>query len=429
MIFLRANEDSILKALYEQSTIEGIKSQLASLQPDAYHTDRFYELANVTLDGSGDFNEYPPGGGGYKFPTPDKSGLPDVSTMTPTEKSIAWREVVNKAFVPLTEDPVIYSKIKLGFQTENKEPVIRNEQGKLLENGDPNYYPYPMIRKEQDGSGDWFVRFTDYSLDGASSNDYFYFTREISLNYELGPVSTINGPIQLINSLPPQKPDINSVNTLLADPAQSLPPRVQFNISGYPLNEDITKVRIYRTYEPLQACRIGLMNMGVEVPFATTFEDNFSDLTEYPYGETIYYNIVALREIINELGNPELVPSFPSEVVEVRLPDNINPDAPNLSINGVSGATTIDNVELSWNKTAISGTYYVYKMTEAGTWEKIYEVESNNSTFNVPLANTSVGSNQLPRVDNAGNTLYHHFKIDVENSSGLMNLGEDIATI
>jgi len=421
MMFLRANEDSILKALYKKSTFDEIKIELKALEPDAFHTNRFKDLANGTLDGSGNFKTYED----YAFPEPDSSEY--NPGLTGQAKVSEIQRLVNSAFVPLTKDPVIYSKIETGYQTDNTEPVLRNDKGKLLNNSDSDYYPYPMIRKF-DNSG-WKVRFTDYTLDGASNNDYFYFTREIDLNYRFGPRSEVKGPIQLINSKPPEQPKIASVITLLADVQLSLNTRIEFAITPYK-NDNIQKLRIYRTLNEARAGNVSLMDMVKEVGFNTSIFDDFSDLPFHPYGELIYYRIVALREIINEQGSIEYIPSIPSAKIENRLIDENNPTAPIITVTSVvtPSATTMDNVTLKWSKTVHNGTYYVFMLSNSGTWQKIHEISSNDETFELSLASTGLGSGSLDKTDEDGDIIYYRFKIDVENSSGLMNLNEEIVT-
>jgi hypothetical protein len=422
MMFLRANEDSILKALYQKSTFETIKNELEAIEPDAFHTNRFKDLANGILDGSGNFKTYED----YAFPEPDSSEY--NPGLTGQAKVSEIQRLVNSAFVPLTKDPVIYSKIEIGYQTENTEPVLRNEKGKLLNNSDSDYYPYPMIRKYDEG-GDWNVRFTDYTLDGAAENDYFYFTREIDLNYRFGPRSEVKGPIQLINSKPPVQPKVAGVVTLLADVQLSLNTRIEFSITPYK-NDNIQKLRIYRTLNEARAGNVSLMDMVKEVDFNTSIFDDFSDLPFLPFGELIYYRIVALREITNEQGNTEYIPSIPSEKIENRLIDENNPTAPIITVTSVvtPSATTMDNVTLKWSKTVHNGTYYVFMLSNSGTWQKIHEISSNDETFELSLASTGLGSGSLDKTDEDGDIIYYRFKIDVENSSGLMNLNEEIVT-
>jgi hypothetical protein len=47
----------------------------------------------------------------------------------------------------------------------------------------------------------------------------------------------------------------------------------------------------------------------------------------------------------------------------------------------------------------------------------------------VHLQDTTLGTDVLLKQDDAGNTLYHRFRVTVENSSGLINLIQNELTV
>lgn len=430
MMFLRSNEQMILDALYHPDTVTSIKTDLENLDPNDFHVDRFKGLANVDLETSGsnegEFKEYD----GYRFPEPDHPDNVVGRTYANTnDKILQLIQVVNGAFVPLTKEPVLYKHIKDGTQTEDIEEVTRDEKSKALSLTDPLYHPYPMVRKFQDGS-QWKVRFTDYTLDGASLNEYFYIAREIDNQYGYGDRSDVIGPIQLINSMPPKKPEISSVKTVLADSEIAQSSSVEFNMANYEDSENITKVRIYRTTSLAETHSVRLMTLVGDIDTSAPLIDDFSDLSDSPFGETVYYRLVALREVINEQTNLEYIPSDPSDLIDTLLVDNTNPDTPDLEIfySENTGHSLLD-VHFNWEKTTHNGKYYIYFMMAEGTWEKIFEIETNASSLSIPLTATILGTNELPKLDNDGNETFHRFRVDAENSGGLLNLGENIVTV
>ena len=135
-----------------------------------------------------------------------------------------------------------------------------------------------------------------------------------------------------------------------------------------------------------------------------------------PYGDPLYYRLVAMRTVTNEKNDDEEIPSEPSKRIIASVVDVNNPEAPELSYTGDSGLNIIENVQLKWGKTAHNAIYRVFKLTTAGNWSLLHEIKRNNDeqlTYDV---------GNLDKVDDDGDTIYHRFKVDVENSSGLLNL-------
>ena len=453
LIFYRANERTILDKLYTPAKVQEILDELAALTaPDAdFFTDRWNGLVNVDLDGTGEFKEYI--AGGFRFPIPNNTAysIPDPDptnpkvypfdgTTPPGDPALitlgdgvtqitmlqAVQDAIDGSFLPLTEQPVIYNFLETGTQTSGTKPVIRDDQDNILVPGDAGFDPFPMVRKFNDGLDK--VRFTDYTLDGAATNFYFYFGVELSNKLKVSDRSPISGPILLVNSSAAEEPEIKKIVPQLA--LQGLNPRpveVQFELNDYIESEGIKKVEVYRSIAIEDAQSVRTMTLANTVNVGDPVIDDFSDLSIPPFGETLFYRVVALREISNEQNQLELIPSKPSNLALTNIVDNINPDAPNIGFTSDPPTSTtpieLPNVFLQWNKTTHNGFYHVYVMNASGNWTKIHTLASNNDIISLDLADTDLGTNTIIKQDDDGNTLYHRFRVDAENSSGLLSLG------
>ncbi len=85
----------------------------------------------------------------------------------------------------------------------------------------------------------------------------------------------------------------------------------------------------------------------------------------------------------------------------------------------------IDNVNISFDQTSYNAIYRLFIQNEKGNWELIHELKpvdhGNSTSISIDLADTDLGSNILPKEDAGFNSVYHRFRVDVENSSGLIN--------
>ncbi len=445
LVFYRANERRILDQLYKPSTVETILSDLEELDEidKGFFTNRWNDLVNCNLDTNGLFKEYVTGG--YRFPNPDndKYSIPrmDMSEpvvkpfndgKTPGELNSIVKDAIDGAFFPLTEQPVLYSQVDVGKQTSDKAPRLRDNDGQLLSPNDPEFAPNPMVVRYSEGQ-DTYVRFTDYGLDGASKNFYFYFGIEMSNQLKVSDRSPIAGPILLVNSSPAEEPTIRKTETRLSNEILGIATAVTFEVNDYISSEGIKQIDIYRTIEASNSLSIRTMELVKSTPVAEELIDDFSDVSFPLYGEPLFYRIVALREIVNENNQVELIPSQPSNVVLTNIVDNVNPAPPHLSYTSdpptTSTPITLNNVALSWEPTCYNGTYYLYVMTSSGNWQKIYEVKSNDLIISVDLLDTDLQDGSIVKQDEDGNTIYKRFRVQVENSSGLLNLVEDELTI
>jgi hypothetical protein len=475
LIFFKANDRKVLDQLYQPSTVRSLVARLDSL-PDfdgRFTSQRWHDLVHVVTGPDDNFVEHTLNG--FQFPIPDHPDyvIPDPGTHPPggvrpfnanttppgsstlvggttrTMKDVV-REAIEGAFVPLTELPLVYRQLgDTTPQTSGRPPKLRNANGDRLSPGDPDYDPWPMaVRYEKNANGDLlqsgdagygapantrWVRFTDYTLDGASKNLYFYFAVELAITLKVSGRSPIAGPIQLINAAPPEAPVFRKVIVQLDDGFDQRT-RVSFDLSRYLPSEGVTACRLFRALDPDDALSVRTMTEVREFPAdGGAVYDDFADLADIPFAQQLYYRAVALRQIVNEQGELEMIPSKASDIARTRVADSVNPEPPQIAMTSdpltPTHPFTYSNVSLSWPRTAYNGRYHLYKQNDLGIWVKIYTVQSNAPGIQVDLQDTTLGSGMLLKEDAAGNTLYHRFRVMVENSSGLVNLRQNELTV
>jgi|GEM_PF-1270102 len=465
----RGSETKVLDVLYKDatlSTILPIIKQLKVSDTAAYYT-MIHDVVNVVVDGSGNFMPTP-NSLGFNFPLPDNPDyiIPNrnssvivkpfitVDPILGTEVDIV-RQAILGSFLSLTERPVIYKYVKGGITTSSRKPIVRNYNGDIIAPvlpEDPGYNadaydPHPMAVKFAKNTGgtvllpgdsgytaasnDFYIRFTDYSLDGASLEYYFYYSCEVTNQLQIGPPSPVKAPVLMVNTAAAQAPGIREVLSVL--PTVSAGPKVQFKINIYNETEGITQLWIYRAYTSADASNIRTMKLAKKIDVGDPIIDDFSDLAIPPYGETLFYKIVAVRRIQNELSLPEDILSLPSNPALTNIVDIFNPAPPRLySENGTSTPAVLQDVILRWKPTAYNGTYRLQKLNASGNWVQIYEEKVKDADMQYPPLDTSnlpdftnyPETALLPRLDANGNPIYHRFRVQVENSSGLFNLTE-----
>jgi hypothetical protein len=482
LIFFRASEQTILDQLYLPETVTDILADLAALEsPDKdFYQDRWSDLANMNYDTATNlFRTYVPGG--YRFPMPDNDNYkiphanpsvnvhpfataftlansftytdPDLGSVTISMVNVV-KDAINGAFLPLTETPPIYKQLQDSeFQTSGRPPVIRDPQtGERYPHDHTAYDPWPMaFRYEKNSGGNVlqypatgygnpantrFVRFTDFTLDGAARNVYFYFAVELSNTLAVSDRSPVAGPIQLVNSAPAYAPQIRKTTTQLRNDDKRIKTAVLFELNEYTEAENIRKIEIYRTTKPEDSLSARTMQLAKTVEPGELVTDDFSDQLFPLYGEPLFYRIVALREIINEQGVVEFVPSVPSNTALTNVVDNTRPLAPKLTVshNTPTGSPiVITNVELTFAPTAYNATYYLYKQTLAGNWAMIHElapdVHLNAPQLTIALSDTDLGTGTLEKQNDQLNPVYHRFRVEVTNSSGLTNVTNEELTV
>lgn len=459
LVFYRANERAILDTLYDGDTADSIEAELKALAPAdaAFATSRWWDFVNVqNLHLDHGFHEYT--AGGFRFPTPNNKeyvipgtkvkpfdgktppGDP-AATFTIDGRPMSMVEVVqgavNSIFLPLTESPVIYHFIKTGTQTSSKKPVVRNANGDLLPYTSASFDPSPMVVKHTNGGGHTLVRFTDYTLDGAAKNIYFYYAMEMSDQLKLSPRSTIAGPVQLVNSYPAEAPAIRNVTSIIQDSVLQISTGVKLLVNAYLEAEGITKFNLYRATNAMDAAATRTMKLvrayDAAIGSETEIVDDFSDLTFLPFGDPLFYRVVALRKITNERNAAEFIPSQPSTLAQASIIDVDNPVAPSLVFVSdpptMSQPVQLNNVTLSWRKVTHNATYYLSKQDTSGNWTRIYQEKTDADPVSVPLASTTLGTGTLLKQDAAGMPVCHRFKVEVENTSGMFSLNENVLSV
>jgi hypothetical protein len=448
----RANDESILRTLYKDATYADVRAELDLLgEDDPYRSDRWDNLLGFDYvydvpghpfydptgsNPNGTFRQFPREHG-YAFPNPDKGDLLDGST--PGSILNDLKEALWGAFTPLTELPLIYDFIKgAAYVPVSKRQNIRNSQGNLLDPNDPEFDMSPMAKRTGNG---FEVQFTDFTLDGTGNNIFFYFGREIGNRGRLGDPSPIAGPVQLINTRPPDAPGVKKMYVEELNPFDNTGPAVNFEINAYPDVQKVGRMLIYRAMDPADALSVRTMQLVKTVDFAEAnqlgnpsillsddFENGF-----VPYGSPLFYRIVALRRVQNPDGGTDWAPSQPSKLLLTAVPDTVNPEAPEITYtsNGLSGNPAIlTGVNLSWATTVYNGSYYLDKMNGAGNWVTVYRMKTNTTPVAVNLAATDLGTDVLLKenVDD-GRPIYSRFRVRVENSSGLFSLTDKVLVI
>ena len=287
LIFYRANERRILDQLYDPATVRTIYEQLAALTPDdaLFDTNRWNDLVSMVTDSDGEFSQYVPDG--FRFPPPTNPGyqVPDpllaapvhpfslANTEPPGSTAIvpgtgrSWaaivKEAIDGAFVPLTDTPPVYSQLRdTAVQTSGRPPKVRDTNGNRIPPTDPQYDPWPMAGRFERNNLDQvlvrgnagygnaqnrrFVRFTDYTLDGAARNTYFYGSRELSNQLTMSAMSPIVGPVKLVNAAPAEAPAIGRVTISIANSVTGDRDGVRFELNGYLPSEGIRQIQLYR---------------------------------------------------------------------------------------------------------------------------------------------------------------------------------------
>ncbi|PWK72918.1 hypothetical protein LX99_04248 [Mucilaginibacter oryzae] len=432
--FYRTHHELVLRSLYQPGTVNDILSALGSFTSDPFFADRYISLLEQQFDpsASGVFKQYPVTAADgseavYGFPVPDLpelqlDGNGNVLSPDSAERIARYERAIHKTLMPLTEQTPILAYIKTGKQTENHPPAIRTADNKLMNFGDPGFDAFPMIRQYQGASGSYFIRFTDYTLRGSARFLYFYVAAEVTNRLEIGPLGGFTGPVTVLNTIPGEAPVVRSYSTGLNDGEGDSPVKVTFRLSPHPAYDTVTGVRLFRTTDPSKTWTLAAMGSALDATLirdpqtgGLTVTDNFAGLSPLPLGETIYYRLAFIRQIINEANQAEEILSLGSEVQEIRLIDSFNPETPELSYDESDGS-------LHWQPTANKGTYYLYQQNSRGNWQVISRIDNaDNGDMSFPVI--------LPGPDAEGNPVYSRFKVKAQNASGLFSLTDKELTV
>lgn len=354
------------------------------------------------------------------------------------------KRAIQDAFLSLTEQPPMYSYFKTGTQTSAAKAKSRDANGNIL---DPIANDiFPMIKKLPSFPGK--VRFTDFTLDGASKSLYFYRALEMDDKFKFSDASTPVGPVLMVNAFSPDRPQVKTLITKRQNVTENTKTSVLFEINEYSSNEKISKIEIYRATNEIDALSIRTMKKANSIIWGNPLVDDFSDVAFPLYGEKIYYRLIAIREVEDvedillapaPIPNAQIptvivdLPSLPSEISKTEIVDVINPPAPILySENGNTTATELQDVILKWNPTCYNGKYSLQKLTINGNWVEIYNIKVTDTPMQYPPLDfggfpdfSNFSETQiLPRIDSEGNPIFHKFRVQVENSSELFNVTE-----
>ncbi len=473
LVFLKSTNDKLLDVLYKKETQGLIKQAWSELSPGVQLDPQLWKILinGISEPGSpAEFAVYTSTAGTFQWPMPDnesfyipfETNIP-IELLTDPElfylfkasqnfslsasytvygRTITAAELLKRAvsdcFIPLNEQPPLFMHLKTGRQTSSAPSVIRDTNGLLL---DPQTNDiYPMVRKyELDDQT--YVRFTDYTLDGASNCLYFYRAMEMDDKFKFSEVSDTLGPVVMVNSFYPERPQIRKVLTRLENPSEEIPAGVVFELNPYSETEKISKLDIYRSIGETDALSTRTMTKVKTIAWGDPLVDDFANDAFPLFGEDLVYRLVAVRDVKDVrdvLGAAEAevveIPSHPSDMVKATLIDVVNPVAPDLEfvIGGVTG-DEYSNVLISWQTTCYNGSYSLQKMNDSGNWVEIYHTSQKTGTVSyppfaggVPDFVTHTATSLLPRKNEDDQLIYHRFRVQVENSSGLFNLQDNV---
>jgi len=109
--------------------------------------------------------------------------------------------------------------------------------------------------------------------------------------------------------------------------------------------------------------------------------------------------------------------SDPTQTLLTNVVDTIRPEAPLAEvINQVETGDIISQVNIKWNKTCYNGTYVLSFLNTSNAWQKIVEITTNDPSQLIYSWNCN-----LNKFDDSGKQVFYKIKVDVTNTSGLIN--------
>ncbi|HET9638388.1 MAG TPA: hypothetical protein VFP12_04200 [Allosphingosinicella sp.] len=432
--FYRADALAVLEALYEPEQQVEIRAAIFPAQADPYFASRFDDLFAFLAsdDSTTELAVFPLAlGDNYFLPLPNAASLGLAGLATLAERKQRMKAALLEAFVALTEQPLIYELISTdpAFVPTNAKQVFRNAAGEILAPGQAGFDLAPMAKRP----GGHEVQFTDFTLEGSMNRDtvYFYLARELGNRMQLGEPSPIFGPVLLVNLAAPAAPQLRKIGSTLYDDESTLGPEVRFDLLPPSATDPMARLVVYRTSSARDALSVRTMLLVQEIDVATltsapdgslTAVDDFRNEPFIPFGEPLYYRLAWVREVDYEdaagIAHTASAESEPTATLLANLVDVVNPPAPvpAVAIVSTDSSTGDKLIELSWTKTTHNGTYYVCQLSASGNWFRLAALKTNSAqpSFALPTA--------LPSADEDGDPIYYRFKVDVENSSGLLNL-------
>ncbi len=442
-VVYRASEIAILQALYKQETIDNILTTIAAIDWDEYRWEKWRALIEVYVDAEDPNQFYQVSE--FRFPNPDNDStifytgantsihpFPLFGTILENRELI--RSVIEDVFISLTETPVVIEYLKTGYKPSAEVPKIRDVIGRLLSPSDTAFNPFPMAVKLP--GSELNIRFSDFTLDVNATSMYFYFSREVSVSMKLSARTQVSGPVKLTNSKPMDAPIIRRVISREGNPAFGEDHSVIFEMNESLTSDKIEGYEIYRTTDFAKTESVTQMDLvqTVYLQNGEQLRDFFYHSAFPPYGETLYYRLVALqvREYVEWWGaiGALVARSHASDLVMTSILDVYTPAAPeitatidNTTTNGNGDITALNNVSFSWPPTTHNATYSLSKMNNKGQWELLWSQKSNEPLSFPPNADFVLypQTAMLEKLDADGNVVYHRFRVIVENASGLFN--------
>lgn len=442
-VFYRADAFNILRTIYKPETFDRVRADMFPPERDLFFTNRFVDLFAFLSPGNTATTRptYPLNNSSSDMlPEPDAEGLDLATAPTLADRKARIRTALLNAFLPLTEQPLIYDLIRPDptYVPTNMKQTYRDSNGDLLTPGVAPFDLAPMAKRFESG-GNHSIQFTDFTLDGSMNPNtiYFYCVRELGNRMQLGDASPIFGPVKLVNLSPPSAPKVRKIVTVPYDVLTSHNPEVRFEVVLPSSTDPVTRMRIYRATSALDALTLRTMTMVREIDLATLATtpdetligtDDFSTSPFVPYGENLFYRLVWIRDVTYEDSNgaPQSAAAIsePTQTLLANLIDIVNPAAPVPTLHLVSITSAGEKfLRMNWSKTVHNGTYYVSRLAPSGNWIRLASIKKNDALVTYDLLNP------LPVDDEDGNMIYYRFKIDVENSSGLLNLVDVPVTV
>lgn len=434
MVFYRADSNKILSTLYKQETIDQIAAGLPPVRDDQYLGNRWLDLLSFDYSANGgDFGSFPidSEGNTYKFPNPD---IFNLIYDKPADIVDVIQDAIYSTMLPLTEQPLIFKFVKGGnYVPRPTRQTVTDSSGNVLDPDDPAFDQAPMAKKISDTE----ILFTDFTLDGNMDSQtlYFYVVREMSNALKLGEPSPFIGPIRLLNTRAPEKLNLKRITSQLPIAYNNYETAVVFEVNRIAASQEISKIQILRTVDAAASLTARSMDVVKEIDITTLdlsgetliFKDDFQNDADIPYGSPLYYRLVGVREIDyvdhDNMAKTMAVFSEATSTLLSNVVDLTRPVAPTLSV--VSHTEIVDKIteiDFHWDKTCSNGKYRLYFLNES-TWEKLFEIASDdplNLSFNYACS--------LARENSSGQTIYHKFKVEAENSSGMVNWDTKIMT-
>lgn len=504
VLHYRANDEALLSVLYEQNTILQIREELNKRggNNEISSSSRWQNFLNFEeLEASGvydSFQDLDSTEESYSFPMPDNKDLiasindfidwhnatqqltepklPENAPLQSLDQVVVSQgiennllaihfieQVIHAVFVPLTEVPVIYDLIDVNrspdYVPSAKKQTIKDKNGHILKATDPDFDMAPMMKIVPPVvaippvvTNVAATQFTDFNIDGTSNNLYFYGVREMDVKMNFGLFSPFLGPVKLVNSNPPQAPEIKRIMPVLENTVLGINPAIQIELNPYHPEHNIKKISIYRALSIFDAQSIRTMKLVKEVLvdesiMAADFDnvwqiyDEFEDVeNSIPFGEGLFYRITVSREIEYEEYDfdtqvsakvIDYTPSQPSKITATIIADNVSPESPVLEATSTlsTDESTLESVAFSWEKAVHNGKYHLYKMNNQGNWDKIHEVISNANVVELDLDDVATYTGELIIKTEYDERIYHHFKVIAENSSGMYSSQEKILTL